>query len=305
MIASLFSHPPFGWGLRGDPYLWDTLQADFTDTPLPGSDAELLEIINQAIIRHFGRPLESRDTVYVEKLAHGVMSSGQVSLDYWRKSLIPFLLHRARIKAVTNKARPASVLSKPGLMTILCCALSEAQSKLAKIDDPDKGRLHRRRSREFVEQLAASFLAAYPASRAIAALSKHHDDERKRFGMNELLYDVSVVEYGDISSGNSRKTLTYVKQALWLVESEMARNTREALYDFNKLVMGSGDDLLFVGPHVRDQESYLKILGAAAQHCRGRIHVALIPHPDEWYTKAWTTVSLWEWQGHSWNQAYI
>jgi hypothetical protein len=73
-----------------------------------------------------------------------------------------------------------------------------------------------------------------------------------------------------------------VQDVLWQIESEMARNTREALFDFNKLVLGAAAAKLFIGPLVHDPEIYIEVLRAAAEKCSGVVHCALVPHPDKW-----------------------
>ncbi len=122
--------------------------------------------------------------------------------------------------------------------------------------------------------------------------------------MNELLYDVAILKYATVYSGKSNKELAYVTDALWLVESELSLNKREALYDFNKLVIGRSKNLLFVGPLVNgaeEQKSYLEVLGAAAKHCSCSVYLALIPHPGDWGNKDSVCVSAWEWKEDCWS----
>ncbi len=157
------------------------------------------------------------------------------------------------------------------------------------------GEVHRNRSKNFVESLAAELGREYEGAGSVAALSKHNSDNRKRFGMNELLFDVTVCQYSTVTSATSATELSFVTNGLWLVESEMARNKREALYDFNKLVLGESENKLFVGPHVSNQDDYLRVLGAAAVHCSGNTFVALVPHPDQWSNEVSQGVSVWRW----------
>ncbi len=76
--------------------------------------------------------------------------------------------------------------------------------------------------------------------------------------------------------------LTYVTRSLWAVESEMAHDTREALHDFNKLVLAASSNKLFVGPKVANADAYLNSLLLPARCCSGSIFVALVPHPGTW-----------------------
>ncbi len=299
-VSDLFSDPLLGWGLRGDPYLWSALQSDFDRVPIPDTDSEFEAILHRQIAEHLGQSLDSGESVYVEKFAHGGMSSGQVSLEYWRETALPLLLHRYRVRAVRAKLPLAEAAEPPSICTVVQCALAEARNDMADHQESDLGKLHRRRSLEFVERLSDCLLACYPSSASVASLSKHHSDYRREFGMNELLFDVAVVEYGEVAAAKSTKRLSYAERGLWLVESEMAKNSREALFDFNKLVLGAADNLLFVGPHVANSSAYLGVLGPAAQHCRGNVYVALIPHPKEWYSEYPESAVVWQWRGREW-----
>jgi len=80
----------------------------------------------------------------------------------------------------------------------------------------------------------------------------------------------------------------------------MNGNKREALYDFNKLVLGASENLLFVGPLVRDEKNYLRVLGEAAQHCQSPVHLVLIPHPRKWGVAKAEEVKAWSWGQTDW-----
>lgn len=179
-------------------------------------------------------------------------------------------------------------------------AFQDARAMKLDVDPSDEGKLHRERSLQFVESLSRRLLNACHSKEKVTSLSKHNNNDRERFGMNELLFDISVVEYGYVNSGPKDKELVYVKKAIWLVESEMAGNKREALYDFNKLVLGASENLLFVGPHVRDEVNYLRVLGEAAKHCRAPIHIVLIPHPRKWEHSTLDDVKAWSWGKPGW-----
>lgn len=100
--------------------------------------------------------------------------------------------------------------------------------------------------------------------------------------MRELLHDVTVCRLAPVQSAAQGKTLWYVTDALWQVESELARDSRQALIDFNKLVLGAARHKLFVGPQVTDPEAFIDVLRPAAARCVGHVFAALIPHPDAW-----------------------
>ncbi len=185
------------------------------------------------------------------------------------------------------------------IRNIVASALTDAQSADF-APSKDKGELHRERSKQFVESLSSRLLEQCAGNGAVAALSKHHDDHRHRFGVNELLFDVAVVEYDTVNSGASGKELAVITKGLWAVESEMAKDKREAMYDFNKLVLAESENKLFVGPRVADEADYLRVLGACARHCNGRVYVALIPHPEKWLESGAADVVAWEWEAGEW-----
>lgn len=161
---------------------------------------------------------------------------------------------------------------------------------------PDEGNderlIHRNRSKNFVESLAGALRQYYLNNDAVFVLSKHHDKHRLDFGLNELLYDVLVCKTSQVPSSLENEVLTYVTKALWQIESEFARNSREAMYDFNKLVLGSSENKLFIGPQVSDEDSFLRPLVEPARHCLSNTLVALVPHPSEW-KRATLEVHCW------------
>ena len=65
------------------------------------------------------------------------------------------------------------------------------------------GEVHRERSKNFVECLAVQLSMLQDNAERVATMSKHRKGNRERFGMNELLFDVSVFEYDTVHSGKS------------------------------------------------------------------------------------------------------
>ena len=158
---------------------------------------------------------------------------------------------------------------------------------------------NRRKSGEFVKALSKKLHELYAEQNDIAMLSLHHGDHKLKFGMNELLFDILICQYGTVISGTSKKKLSYIKRALWIVESELKQDKREALYDFNKLILGNAENKLFVGPLVHDGTDYRKVLASAAMHCQGNLFLAMIPHPSDWPDKS-KEIKLWEWKQNDW-----
>ena len=99
-IADLFSPDLFQWGLRGDPFLWEELRKALVDAPLPQSEGALIDTIEatfQTLTKHqlpHEAAVTDDDSIYVERYLRGGMSSGHVSLSFWRKTALPELLSR-------------------------------------------------------------------------------------------------------------------------------------------------------------------------------------------------------------------
>ncbi len=172
---------------------------------------------------------------------------------------------------------------------ILACALACAnlQVDAGKTD----AKIHRNRSKNFVECLAQRLRDCYARDPSIRVLSKHWEENRAELGVNELLFDVLVCQTAKYSSPTNSRALTYVTKGIWAIESEFARDSRQVLYDFNKLVLAAADYKLFIGSHIRKDKAinnpeieprWLEALKAVALHCTGKLYVALIPHPSEW-----------------------
>ena len=172
-------------------------------------------------------------------------------------------------------------------------------TKGKQIEGTDRGQLHRNRSREWVETLADEFRKSYEDEPNVRVFSKHNESNRTEFGMNELLYDVLVCRVATTASAKRGAELFYVEEPLWQVESEFAKDTRQALFDFNKLVIGSAKNKLFIGPQVSDTEAFLDVLRAPARRCAGEVFVVLIPHPGEW-DKNDSGVSIWQLTDGEW-----
>lgn len=98
-LAALFEPEPEGWGLRGDPYVWQELRSRLETLGPPPTSAEVIALLHNTFEQVVGLRLDSKDapdSVYRSEYAHGGMSSGMVSLDAWRQALMPLLEGRAR-----------------------------------------------------------------------------------------------------------------------------------------------------------------------------------------------------------------
>lgn len=95
-LANLFQDEPRQWGLRGDPYLWQEMQATLGSYAYPSTEEELTALLEETYQHLTGMPLSNRDPVFVERYNHGGMSSGSVSPPFWIETAIPLLRARYR-----------------------------------------------------------------------------------------------------------------------------------------------------------------------------------------------------------------
>lgn len=139
------------------------------------------------------------------------------------------------------------------------------------------------RSSRWVEAVAKAFRGLPAIDASVRVFAKHSEDNAD-FKISELLYDVLVARTATVRSSHQNVELPYVTEALWLIESEFANDGREALKDFQKLVIGRAPNKLFIGPHVSDPGSFIKVLLPAAKCCdpEENVFVALVPEPDAW-----------------------
>jgi hypothetical protein len=93
-VASLFEKEPMHWGLRGDPYLWREMSAHFEQVPLPDSADELISLLETTFERLTTHSISEPEMFFMERFSHGGMSSGHISPDFWRETVIPMLLDR-------------------------------------------------------------------------------------------------------------------------------------------------------------------------------------------------------------------
>ncbi len=93
-IGGLFEEEPDQWGLRGDPFLWREMREFFAEVPLPSTSSLLVEHLEAAFQRFTGHPISTADFFFIERFAHGGMSSGHIAPEFWRNQAIPLLLER-------------------------------------------------------------------------------------------------------------------------------------------------------------------------------------------------------------------
>ncbi len=94
VMADLFFPFPQQYGLRGDAYLWGKLSAHFSSWDMD-ADCQIEQLFGEAFQAITGKNLNrTREDFFDEGLAHGGMSSGSVSVDWWQREGLPLLVQR-------------------------------------------------------------------------------------------------------------------------------------------------------------------------------------------------------------------
>ncbi len=94
-VAHLFLQEPVQWGLRGDPWLWRAMRDRLEDVPLPATASEMTALLEDAFAAEVGVAVSANQgPVFVERFAHGGMSSGHVDPGWWSETGIPLLSRR-------------------------------------------------------------------------------------------------------------------------------------------------------------------------------------------------------------------
>ena len=155
-------------------------------------------------------------------------------------------------------------------------------------------------SQKWVDQLARQFQRKYPVNLGYRVFWLGNPENRADFGLNELLFDIAVCRVSRAKSAVHDKDLRLVSQSIWQVESEFAKNSRQALFDFNKLVMGESVYKLFIAPLVAPMKEFLGVLATPAQYCSGTLFVAMVPHPRDWGRYQPSDISLVKYRNGKW-----
>ncbi len=92
-LSVIFEEKPKRWGFRGDPYFWKYLQERAEDMELC-SPEELEAWIRREHAALSGEEMTENSIVRVEQFAHGGMSSGGISGQWWTEDGLPLLKSR-------------------------------------------------------------------------------------------------------------------------------------------------------------------------------------------------------------------
>jgi hypothetical protein len=89
----IFEEPP-QWGLRGDPFLWEELKSDFVDSEFIWDKDNFSEFLKSFFCKATGYPISHTEDIFLERFDRGGMSSGMISVNFWRTTAFPLLEKR-------------------------------------------------------------------------------------------------------------------------------------------------------------------------------------------------------------------
>ena len=169
-------------------------------------------------------------------------------------------------------------------------------AKATRTGNDTKKYTNRQRSEAFVDELSSRFSQFYQGP-CVRVFSRRNPSNYQHFGLNELLHDICICTVATVPSPRHKRELYYIQDVLWQVESEFARDGRQEMGDFNKLVLGSAHHKLCIMSPLRDPDPALQrdVFIPAAAACSGRVYLALVPHPNDWDELA-SEVEVWEFE---------
>ena len=95
-LSELFIEKPWQFGLSGDPLFWDYLEEYFSKVEFPYSETWFTDDIYRLFLEVSGEQLQVNAKPFVKDFAHGGMSSGHLSGEFWINRGIPLLVERYR-----------------------------------------------------------------------------------------------------------------------------------------------------------------------------------------------------------------
>lgn len=113
--AELFSPRPSTWGLRGDAFLWQEMKLELEGMALPSDELGFMRLLEELFSRLVGvSPHTAAHSTFVQRYDRGGTSSGQVSLDFWRKEAFPLL----QTRYAERSTRPSRERFELGSLTV-------------------------------------------------------------------------------------------------------------------------------------------------------------------------------------------
>ena len=178
------------------------------------------------------------------------------------------------------------------------------------VEDPggNLGQKHKRRSEEWIDQLGKGFEEYYNDENDRAFWRGKSDPRnQKEFKLQEMLYDVAICHTGRVESVKNTKPLTFISKCYWQIESEFEKDdSREIVKDMSKLVMGSGENKLFVAVKKDGdwEDRILTMCKDIAECCSGGLYFVFIVHPEKWNPNKWDqnedAPSVYKWEKNDW-----
>jgi hypothetical protein len=167
-----------------------------------------------------------------------------------------------------------------------------------------EGKTPGQRSQLFVEELGYSLRRFYPRPE-FRVLNRQDCTSRDEFGLNEMLHDVCVVRVEFVDAPRMKKRqLPRIIEALWQIESEFGFGTKGIVLDFNKLVLGSSKNKLFItserSGRVISNDELRNYLLPIARNCSGSVFIALVPHPQRWENAHVHEIEVWQLDSENW-----
>jgi len=160
--------------------------------------------------------------------------------------------------------------------------------------------LARARERVWIKTLSTHLADALDEenNRVFSSYQRGNTDN---FGTEQLLYDIQVCRVGITTTADKKKEeIHYIQASLWQIETDFSREIHQAVYAFNRLVTGNGEQKLFIGAQLKTgRDTFIGTLKASAAACTGTVHLALIPHPDDWDDDD-HSIDVWQFTDGEW-----
>ncbi|MBX0335538.1 hypothetical protein K3G39_20090 [Pontibacter sp. HSC-14F20] len=102
-MEKIFTPEPGQWGLRGDPFLWESIRAYMSEYALPKDVSEFETLFHKAFKSITGEDLVAGKEIFIKSFDKGGMSSGFVSNDWWLNNGLPLLIGRFKQLTQNNE----------------------------------------------------------------------------------------------------------------------------------------------------------------------------------------------------------
>lgn len=93
-VSIIFKEKPRQWGLRGDSYFWSCLEEKFSKYEFPFKYEEFERIVKEEHLKLTEVELTNESIGKCQEFAHGGMSSGVISGEFWNTVALPLLKKR-------------------------------------------------------------------------------------------------------------------------------------------------------------------------------------------------------------------